>query len=194
MMRHFNHMCDSHAAAAVALAVAVIGLPAAFAPASGGPVSLQATIEDVVHRWPDIRHIKPAELDGLIAAGKVVLFDVRTPAEYEVSHLPGAQRVAPDMRSEAFLEHYGDDVRGKAVVFYCSVGVRSSRLANRVADGLKARGAIAVDDLAGGIFAWHGEGRALVDGKGATDFVHPYDSTWGRLLERPELARTAPGG
>jgi len=193
-MRCFANMRDSRGAAAFALAVAVVGLAAAFAPASGGPVSLRATIEDVVRDWPDIEHITPAELDRLIAAGKVLLFDVRTPAEYEVSHLPGAQRVAPDTPSAVFLASFGDEVSGKAVVFYCSVGVRSSRLANRVADGLKARGATSVDDLAGGIFAWHGEGRALVDAKGATDFVHPYDSTWGRLLSRPELARTAPGG
>jgi len=191
MMRYFNHMRDSHAAAALALAVVVIGLPAAFAPARSGPVSLQATIEDVVHHWPDIRHIAPAELDGLIAAGTVVLFDVRTPAEYAVSHLPGAVNIDPDMPSAAFLERYGDSVKGKAAVFYCSVGVRSSTLAERVAAGLKARGATAVDDLAGGIFAWHGQRRALVDAKGPTDFVHPYDSTWGRLLARPELARPA---
>ncbi len=82
-------------------------------------------------------------------------------------------------------------VNGKTAVFYCSVGVRSSRLAERVAQGLKARGAVAVDDLAGGIFAWHGEARPLVDAKGPTDFVHPYDATWGRLLARPQLARDA---
>jgi 3-mercaptopyruvate sulfurtransferase SseA len=98
------------------------------------------------------------------------------------------------MRTSAFLERYGAGVDGKAVVFYCSVGVRSSALAERVAQGLQAHGATAVDDLAGGIFAWHGEGRPLVDAQGSTDFVHPYDSSWGRLLARPDLARNAPRG
>ena len=98
-----------------------------------------------------------------------MVFDVRTPAEYAVSHLPGAVNVDPDMPAADFLARYGDSVDGKTAVFYCSVGVRSSRLASRVARELKARGAVAVDDMAGGIFAWHGEARPLVDAEGATD-------------------------
>jgi rhodanese-related sulfurtransferase len=180
---------------AATLLVIAAGLVIALAPQiSAGPATLQATIEDVARRWPQMRHIEPAELDRLIAEGNVVLFDVRTPAEYQVSHLPGAVHVEPDMRSAAFLDRYADAANGKTVVFYCAVGVRSSRLAERVAEGLKARGAAAVDALAGGIFAWHGEGRALVDAMGPTDFVHPYDSSWGRLLARPHLARTEPRG
>jgi rhodanese-related sulfurtransferase len=190
-------MCSAHRQglrAAALLAIAA-GLGIALTPqVSGAPATLQATIEDVARRWPQIRHIDPAELESLIAEGNVVLFDVRTPAEYRVSHLPGAVHVEPDMRSAAFLDRYADAVKGKTVVFYCAVGVRSSRLAERVAEDLKARGATAVDELAGGIFAWHGERRALIDAKGPTDFVHPYDSTWGRLLARPHLARTEPRG
>ncbi len=159
---------------------------------SGGPETLQATIADVARRWPNIEHISPADLKQILSTRAAVVFDVRTPEEHAVSHLPGAIHVEPDMGAAAFLERYGKQVKGKTVVFYCSVGVRSSRFAERVAQGLKARGATAVDDLAGGIFAWHGEGRALVDAKGPTDFVHPYDASWGRLLARPQLARTVP--
>jgi rhodanese-related sulfurtransferase len=190
-MRRFAHTLRS----ALLLAVAAVGLIAAHAAlTAAAPATLQATIEDVARRWPQIGHIKTAQLAALIAAGKVVLFDVRSPAEYAVSRLPGAISVAPDMPTADFLDRYGGAVSGKTAVFYCSVGVRSSKLAERVAAGLKARGAVGVDDLAGGIFAWHGERRALVDGNGPTDFVHPYDSTWGRLLARPQLARTKPGG
>jgi len=171
---------------ALAVALGVVSAP----PALAG--NLQSTIEDVARRWPDIGHIAPARLAALMADGQAVLFDVRTPAEYRVSRLPGAVRVEPGMRAAAFLDRYGDTVEGKTAVFYCSVGVRSSRLAERVAKALKARGATAVDDLAGGIFAWHGEARALVDAVGPTDFVHPYDASWGRLLGRPGLARTEP--
>jgi len=57
-----------------------------------------------------------------------------------------------------------------------------------------ARDSVGVYDLAGGIFAWHGAARPLVDAKGPTDFVHPYDARWGRLLARPELAREDPRG
>jgi len=192
-MSRFARMTCLFVLAAVALGA--VGLAIVLAPpVTGGPATLQATMADVAHRWPGLGHIAPAQLAKRISEGSAVVFDVRTPAEYEVSHLPGAVHIDPNMSTSAFLERYGDSVKGKKVVFYCSVGVRSSALAERVAAGLKARDATAVDDLAGGIFAWHGERRALVDAKGPTDFVHPYDSTWGRLLARPELARTAPGG
>jgi rhodanese-related sulfurtransferase len=182
---------------AAVLPLALVALILALAsppPATGGPATLDATISDVARRWPEIGHITPAALDRMMAKRNAIVFDVRTPQEYAVSHLPGAIHVAPGMRARDFLERYGGKVKGKAAVFYCSVGVRSSRMAEKVADGLKARGATAVDDLAGGIFAWHGERRALVDAKGSTDFVHPYDASWGRLLARPELARTTPRG
>jgi rhodanese-related sulfurtransferase len=174
-----------------ALALGAVGLSVWLAPpVTGGLTTLEDTIDDVARRWPQIGHVTPAEVARRIAEGKVVLFDVRTPAEYAVSHLPGAIYVDPDMTSADFLARYGDAVKGKTAVFYCSVGVRSSRLADRVATDLKTRGAVAVDELAGGIFAWHGEMRPLVDTKGPTDFVHPYDALWGRLLARPDLART----
>lgn len=198
-MRRHSHLPRVNAAALSALGAVVVAtliatLVAVAAPVSGAPATLQSTIADVARRWPDIGHISPAELDRLMARHAVVIFDVRTPAEYAVSHLPGAISVDPDMTSAAFLGRFGDRVKGKTAVFYCSVGVRSSRLAERVAKGLKGHGATSVDDLAGGIFAWHGDKRPLVDAKGPTDFVHPYDSSWGQLLTRPQLARTAPGG
>ncbi len=192
-MKRLLQTKSARAAAVVAVAAAVVGVVVGLAPpGTGAPATLQATIADVARRWPDIGHIAPAKLDRLMAAHSAVVFDVRTPAEYAVSHLPGAILVDPDMGAATFLERYGKAVKGKTAVFYCSVGVRSSRLAERVAQGLKARGATGVDDLAGGIFAWHGQARPLVDAKGPTDFVHPYDATWGRLLARPQLARTTP--
>lgn len=174
---------------ALLLSVAAAGAAALLlGPSSKGSGSLQATIEEVSRRWPQIAHIAPAELASLDA--QAVLFDVREEAEYQVSHLPGAIHISPDSAPAEFLERFGDSVKGKTVVFYCSVGMRSSRLAAQVADGLKARGAKAVGDLAGGIFAWHNEGRALVDAAGPTPFAHPYDASWGRLLTHQDLLRT----
>jgi rhodanese-related sulfurtransferase len=192
-MSRRSHFKSVRPVVAAVLGVAVLGLVVSLTPSVvGAPATLEATIADVARRWPHIGHVTPQKLDRFMAARAVVLYDVRTPAEYAVSHLPGAISVDPDMGSAAFLARYGHAVNGKTAVFYCAVGVRSSRLAARVAQGLEARGAVAVDELAGGIFAWHGEARPLVDAKGHTDFVHPYDAAWGRLLARPQLARTAP--
>lgn len=181
------------AVVALLFVAAIAGLVFLGSPTiSRGPTALQATVADIAQRWPEIGHITPAQVALLIDAQKVVLFDVRQDSEYAVSHLPGAIHVKPGTSRAAFFEQYGEEVKGKTVVFYCSVGERSSSLANRVARDLKARGVAAVNDLAGGIFAWHGEGRPLVDAKGSTDFVHPFDSTWGRLVARQDLIRTEP--
>ena len=83
------------------------------------------------------------------------------------------------------------DLKGKTVVFYCSVGVRSSALAESVKADLLAAGTKEVVNLEGGIFGWHNQSRPLVDKSGPTTFVHPYNAYWGRLLTRPELARTS---
>lgn len=182
------------AAVALLLVAGIAGVVLLGSPTTtGGPTSLRATIEDVARRWPEIGHIAPAQVAPLADDPNVVIFDVRQDTEYAVSHLPGAILVKPGTSRAAFLDLYGNDVKGKRVVFYCSVGVRSSTLASKVARDLKARGAVAVDDLSGGIFAWHGEGLPLVDAKGPTEFVHPFDGSWGGLVSRQDLVRTKPG-
>ncbi|MGI9403293.1 MAG: rhodanese-like domain-containing protein [Hyphomicrobium sp.] len=181
------------AAVGLLLVAAIAGVALLGSPrVTRGPTSLRTTIENVAQRWPEIGHITPAQVAPLMDDRKVVLFDVRQDAEYVVSRLPGAIHVTPGTSRAAFLDRHGDNVKGKRVVFYCSVGERSSSLASRVANDLKARGAVAVDDLAGGIFAWHGEGRSLVDAKGPTEFIHPFDASWGRLVSRQDLIRTEP--
>lgn len=122
----------------------------------------------------------------------VVVFDVREEAEFAVSHIPGAIRVSPSVWTSRFLSERAEAMKGKTVVFYCSVGVRSSRLAARVQAGLAKSGATAVYNLRGGIFRWHNEGRPLQSGVASTEHVHPYDASWGRLVQRQNLVRTTP--
>ena len=53
-------------------------------------------------------------------------------------------------------------------------------------------GAASVSNLENGIFGWHNENRELVDAKGATDAVHPYDAIWKRYVQRKDKARYTP--
>jgi rhodanese-related sulfurtransferase len=190
-----NHLVDIRGFPAVvaglllSVAAAGAGMLLVAAPTKE-PVSLQATIDEVSRRWPQIGHVTPAKLAPLLKDGQVLVFDVREEPEYQVSHLPGAIRISPESAPAEFLARFGTGVKGKTVVFYCSVGMRSSQFAARVAESLRARGAEAVNDLAGGIFAWHNEGRTLVDAAGPTPFVHPYDVSWGRLLTHQNFLRT----
>jgi rhodanese-related sulfurtransferase len=171
--------------AAVALAL----IPArALDPAA--PSALEKTIADVAKNWPNVTHVPAADVARMMAEKSALVFDVRTPEEYAVSHLDGAIRVDPAIDAAAFLKEHGPAAKAKTAVFYCSVGVRSSKLTARVADGLKAAGAISTGEMQGGIFAWAGEGRPLVDAKGATDKVHGYDASWGKLVKRPETLET----
>lgn len=171
-----NTHCPLVAGSLVAVALALLTpLTAAM------EASLSALHAEIVADHPTVVHVQGAALAAL-APDDVVLFDVRETAEYEVSRLPGAIRVDLDVDDASFLAAHGAAAEGRVVVFYCSVGRRSSMLAERLQDDLFARGAAGVANLEGGIFEWHNEARPLVDAIGATRSVHPYDRWWGRYV------------
>lgn len=115
---------------------------------------------------------------------KPVLLDVRTPAEWNVSHLAGARQVDPKADAKTATNGVAKDA---PIVTYCSVGYRSGKMAER----LRAAGYTHVQNLEGSIFEWANEHRPLVhDGERVTR-VHPYDSVRGRLLQ-PEVRAPLP--
>ena len=148
---------------------------------------LEAVQDGIESSYPDVFHLDAMEVDGSYLEDAVV-FDVREPGEYAVSKLKGAIQVDPDISVADFLDTYGGEAAGREVLFYCSVGRRSSLLASKVQSALEREGA-EVHNLRGGIFHWHNEQRTLVDDEGETDFVHPYSWRWKRYLERRSLAR-----
>jgi rhodanese-related sulfurtransferase len=154
--------------------------------------SLDEVEKDVSADYPSVEHVLPKSVPmAQSGSDGVLLLDVREEDEFAVSHLPGAIRVDPGMDPDDFMERFGAMVAGKQVVFYCSVGVRSSQLAERVSTQLAAAGAREVANLSGGIFRWHNEQRRLVSGRGATDLVHPYNRKWGALISRqPQISYT----
>lgn len=105
-----------------------------------------------------------------------ILLDARSPEEYAVSHLPGAHRVDPDGRRYPDLDSLDADA---PIVVYCSVGVRSGTVAKRLQD----QGFTNVANLKGSIFQWANEGRPVLRNGEPVTAVHPYDATWGRLLD-----------
>lgn len=169
------------------LAVAVLGaaLYAAWGrPDRAGSLAWRAVARDLAARYPDLPTVTTAALaERLRQPTPPLLLDARTPAEAAVSRLPGARRVDPDASAASLAAALSDVDRAQEVVVYCSVGVRSARVASR----LRQAGFRRVENLEGSIFRWANEGRPLVTGDGApARTVHSYDAVWGRLL-RPAL-------
>lgn len=138
------------------------------------PPEWPAVLAEVRERYPAVTQVSVAELASEFATTKPVLLDARARDEFELSHLPGAV-FTPDL--DAAL-----DVLARApnapVVVYCSVGLRSSALAQ----ALVTHGYPNTRNLEGGIFAWANAGHALESQAGAATKVHPYDRRWGTLL------------
>lgn len=162
-------------------AAALLGL------ASCQGVAWNLVTRKVRHDFPTVQRTDPAGLARWLGDPNrppPLLLDVRTRAEFDVSHLPGAQRVEPG--SDAAQLHAPRD---RPIVTYCSVGYRSADFAAK----LQAAGFQRVENLEGSIFQWANEGRPVVGRDGArVGEVHPYDRTWGNLLAPARRARVPP--
>ncbi len=132
----------------------------------------------VRHDFPTVRRLTPNELGEWMNdkhRAQPVLFDVRTKAEFDVSQIHGAQRIDPEATaSEIKL------AKDQPIVTYCSVGYRSGVFAKELQDA----GYTNVQNLSGSIFQWANEGRPLEHAGQRVTKVHPYNSTWGRLLKK----------
>jgi rhodanese-related sulfurtransferase len=162
----------------------LVALSAGCSGGSGG--DLERVKAGVRAKFPGVRQITTEELARRLSdrAKPVVLVDARSEKEFAVSRIPGARR-AED--STDGIRALGDVPKDAAIVAYCSVGYRSSGLAEK----MQKAGWKDVANLEGSIFQWANEGRPLVDAKGQpAALVHPYDEEWGRLL-RPELRAPA---
>lgn len=129
-----------------------------------------------------VKEISPAQLQQMMNQEKdFTLLDTREPAEYGVSHIPGAHPVGYDdfsMQSTEALNLSG------TIVLYCSVGYRSERIGEQ----LMEKGYENVVHLRGGIFSWVNEGHAVSDSLDqTTDKVHGYSPNWGKWVEKGEV-------
>ncbi len=164
-----------------------------FLGAPNGQPALTKLERQIASSHPDIEHIQPDTLIQWQSTGrKLIVLDVREEDEFAVSHIENALRVSPESSLREVTALLGDQVENADILFYCSVGVRSSKLASLVADQLRADGARTIANLSGGVFRWHNEERPLINQGQSTDLVHPYDGIWKRLVEREEKTAFEP--
>lgn len=127
---------------------------------------------------PSARHLSTDSLAALLADSTkppLVLLDTRPVEEYRVSHLQGARRLDPDATTFPVLDDVPKDT---LIVAYCSVGYRSSGVVER----LQQAGFTNVYNLEGSIFQWANEDRPVYRDHQVVRQVHPFNRTWGTLL------------
>ncbi len=154
-------------------------------PPAAHTAALTKMILTVRKTFPDVKTISTTNLAAWLSDAsrpQPQLLDVRTPKEYAVSHLHGARLVSPDAKAAEVMATVDGQ---RPLVVYCSVGYRSSQLAER----LRSAGPVQVMNLEGSIFAWANEDRALEREGLSVAKVHPYDKRFGQML-KPE--RRAP--
>ena len=156
--------------------------------------ALTKTHSKIIKNYETVPHIDSEALSKM-GPDEIILFDVREKDEYDVSHLEGAIWVDPDIDSSSFLQSYRDKIGNKTVILYCSVGVRSSRLAEKLKQRNEPNTPATIYNLEKGIFGWHNEKRPLyhkanTPQSSPTDYVHPYNYLWGRMVNRDELKRS----
>ncbi|MFT4810086.1 MAG: rhodanese-related sulfurtransferase [Paraglaciecola sp.] len=116
--------------------------------------------------------------DSISAGSAWLILDSREADEFEISHLPAAKWVG---YSDFCMHHVSEVPKNANVVVYCSIGVRSEKIAKK----LIASGFSNVRNLYGGIFAWANDYKPLVkQNQVPTLAVHGYDHRWAKLLDQ----------
>jgi rhodanese-related sulfurtransferase len=155
---------------------------------AGRPIAFDAIRRITDYKFPNGKWVVATELVRWRAdPGRAppVVLDARTEDEYAVSHLEGAVRIDPYKPSLRPLRGFSKDT---AIVVYSSVGYRGAR----VADFLARQGYSQVYNLEGGQFRWANERHPVFRQDRPTAEVHPYNPTWGLLLESQYRIKAPP--
>ena len=149
--------------------------------AESKPDPLTSIVSDLKksHR---IGHISNADFLEL-SPEDVVVFDVRRPIEYQVSHLENAIHLDPRTSKEQFVKMHADKLKDKIAVFYCSVGQRSSGMLSRLYDELNAIGTRSAFNLEGGAFKWHNDDLRMTRDGVPTRDIHPYSEYYAKFVD-----------
>ncbi|MFM7672393.1 MAG: rhodanese-like domain-containing protein [Bacteroidota bacterium] len=95
--------------------------------------------------------IQPVALESLMRHKQIQLIDVRTLAEYQEGHIPGAHLI--DVQQEAqFIQQIQTLDVNRPYVLYC----RSGRRSKTAKDLMMQKGFKKVVDLQGGFMGWKG--------------------------------------
>lgn len=168
-------------------------------------------------QFPDVNQIKTSDLDEaqkITDHGETenaspvpenetkrayVIVDCRREDEFDVSHIPKANHLPFQTDDESIIRfikeekdkqsHLNASADELNLVCYCSLGYRSSLLAQRITNIVKndpelSSKGVNAWNLEGSIFKWANEKRPLVDMyEKSTKFAHPFNLTFGMFLQ-----------
>lgn len=109
----------------------------------------------------EVKKISLEEFDKLRQEKEAVVIDVRTPAEYESGHVPGAINLPLNSDDfDAKAKKLAQDKDKKHLV-YCAIGGRSAKATARMAElGVKE-----VYNFSGSMKAWNAAEKPVVKGR-----------------------------
>ena len=102
-----------------------------------------------------VQRVNVDEYEKLRAGTNVVILDVRSAAEFEKGHIPGAINI--DINSPRFAELTAPLDKSKTYLVNCAVGMRSARACKK----LESSGFKSLYDLAPGFDGWKKAGRPV---------------------------------
>jgi rhodanese-related sulfurtransferase len=107
-----------------------------------------------------IKNVSPTEAYAVMALNEghanFTIIDVRTPAEYDAGHIPGA--IIRDYRSATFRDDIAKLDRNKIYLVYCASGNRSAS----ARDVMQELGFQQIYNMNGGFTAWTAQGLPVV--------------------------------
>jgi len=110
----------------------------------------------------------------------IIILDIRSKAEYAVSHIKGARFVNYDSFS---IKEIQDIPKDRQIIIHCSIGYRSERVGEKMLE----YGYQHVRNLYGGIFDWVNNKYPVYDNnQQQTDKIHAYSKKWGKWLTHGE--------
>lgn len=141
--------------------------------------SMDRLLARIDREFPSVAQISTGDLARRLERGEQIpLYDVRTPEEYEASHLPGAVLLEPETSGTDALRRVRAGEPSVPIVLYCSVGYRAAQMCETLAAAGWTNSVV----LRGSIFQWAREGRVLESHKRGHPLVHPHSFSYTHLV------------
>ncbi|WP_026913988.1 rhodanese-like domain-containing protein [Christiangramia portivictoriae] len=142
----------------------------------------QSSLDELLKKYNsgDVSYTSVEQLRMDQLNDEVIILDAREREEYRTSHLRNSRFIGYDHVNLSLLDTVSRD---KKIVVYCSIGIRSEKIAHKI----QALGFKEVRNLYGGIFEWKNAGFPVFDQEEMeTEKIHTFSKHWSKYLKNGE--------